>query len=69
MTKVLEQALRVMVLDYLKRAANKSVYNRWDKGGYGEVPLPTLPYIITPGDDDNIKQIIDALEGEIDDIR
>ena len=61
MTRVLEQAIKAMVLDYLKRRVNNHVYNRWDKGYYGEVPLPKLPYEI---DIEPLKVLIAELEAD-----
>ena len=64
MTKVLTKALKIMALDYLKRRVNKDIYNRWDNGYYGRVPLPELPYELNESNDDVLKAIIFKLESE-----
>lgn len=64
MTKALEQALKSMALNYLKRQVNKNIYNRWDRGGYGRVPLPEMPYKFSEDDDRDIMAIIAELEKE-----
>lgn len=62
MTPQLERALILMVLDYLKHQVNNSIYKKWDRGGYGEVPLPTLPYHFGVESLEDLKAIIADLE-------
>ncbi len=64
MTKALEQALKSMTLNHLKRQVNTNIYNRWDSGGYGRVPLPEMPYKFSESDDHDIVAIIAELEQE-----